>query len=71
MSFTSFTLEVQPGSDALDRVVCVCRRRNLQIVALDYASDRLALTVGGADRQMRGIESWLAALVSVSAVRRV
>ncbi len=70
MPTTSLTLQVQPDTDVLHRVVCTCRRRNLQIVALSYTQRQLALTVAGADFHLRGIDHWLAALVNVFEVQR-
>jgi hypothetical protein len=65
MPTANFTLTVHPGTDALHRVVCICRRRDVQILSLSYADECVRLTVTGAPRQMRGIERWLAALVHV------
>lgn len=70
MPTTSLTLEVQPDTDVLHRVVCICRRRMLQVVALSYAEQLITLTVAGPERQMRGIERWLSALLHVSTVQR-
>jgi acetolactate synthase regulatory subunit len=70
MPTTNLTMQVQPGTDALHRIVCVCRRRNLQIIALTYAEPQIALTVSGDDRQARGIERWLSALLYVTEVKR-
>lgn len=70
MPSTIVTLRVQPGTDALHRVVCVCRRRGLEILELSYANDQIRLTIAGAERQMRQIERWLAALVNVFDVDR-
>jgi hypothetical protein len=65
MPTANLTLTVQPGTDALHRVVCTCRQRKLQILTLTYAEGLVRLTVNGADRQMRGIDPWLASLVHV------
>jgi acetolactate synthase regulatory subunit len=70
MPTANLTLTIQPGPDVLHRVVCICRRRNLEIVELSYKHQQIALTLTGADRQMRGIESWLASLVQVFDVQR-
>ena len=70
MPTINLTLQVEPGTDVLDRVVCTCRRRNLQIVTLTYAQHQITLTVTGPDRQTRGLDSWLAALVNVFEVHR-
>lgn len=70
MSSTNVTLHVQSGDDALHRVVCVCRRRGLEIRELSYANDQIRLTIAGAERQIRQIERWLAALVNVFRVDR-
>lgn len=65
MSTTTLSLYVHAGTDALHRVVSVCRRRNLEILALTYADDQIALTIRGDNRQVRQIDRWLAALVDV------
>ena len=70
MPTTSLTLEVQPDTDVLHRVICTCRRRMLQVVALTYADQLITLTLTGPDGQMRGIEQWLSALLHVSTVQR-
>ena len=69
MPTTNLTLQVQPGTDVLDRVVCICRRRNLRIVTLTYTDEQITLTVAGADRQARSIERWLSSLVDVLGVK--
>jgi acetolactate synthase regulatory subunit len=70
MSSTNVTLHVQSGNDALHRVICVCRRRGLEIVELSYANEQIKLKIAGAERQMRQIDRWLAALVNVFQVDR-
>jgi acetolactate synthase regulatory subunit len=65
MPTTNLTLQVQPGTDVLDRVVCTCRRRNLRILTLTYTAEQITLTVAGEDRQARSIERWLSLLVDV------
>jgi hypothetical protein len=70
MPIANLTLEVQPDSDALHRIVCTCHRRNLRIVALSYAGGGLTLTVVGDEWHTRGIERWLATLVNVFDVQR-
>lgn len=69
MPTASLTLTVHPRTDALHRVVCTCRRRNLEIVQLSYEQEQITLTLAGADRQLRGIERWLTALVNVFEVQ--
>jgi hypothetical protein len=65
MPTTDLILRVQPGTDVLHRVVSVCRRRNLQILALSYAEQQITLTVVGDQRQTCGIVRWLSALLHV------
>jgi acetolactate synthase small subunit len=68
MPTTNLTLQVQPGTDVLDRVVCICRRRNLPILTLTYTEEQITLTVAGEERQARSIERWLSSLVDVLGV---
>jgi acetolactate synthase small subunit len=70
MPTVHLTLQTQPGTDALQRVVCISRRRNLQIVALSYVDREIAITLRGDERQVRGIDRWLASLVDVFGVAR-
>jgi acetolactate synthase small subunit len=70
MPTANLTLTIHPGPDVLHRVICICRRRNLEILALSYEQQRIALTLAGADRQVSGIERWLASLVHVFDVQR-
>lgn len=70
MPTASLTITVQPGTDSLHRIVCICRRRNLEISELHYADVLVKLTISGADRQLRGIDRWLASLLHVVNVRR-
>lgn len=65
MPNTSLSIYIHTGTDALHRVVSVCRRRNLEILALTYADDQITLTISGDARKMRQIDRWLAALVDV------
>ena len=44
---STLKIRVQPGSDALHRVLCVCHRRGMQILALTYADNELVLTIQG------------------------
>ena len=69
MPTTNLTLQVQPGTDVLDRVVCICRRRNLRILALTYTDKQITLAVAGDGRQTRSIERWLSSLVDVLHVK--
>jgi acetolactate synthase small subunit len=62
---------VLPEPDVLQRVVTVCRRRYLDIVALNFGEDEIRLTVrGSADRCGRIVE-WIGALVDVLDVAQV
>jgi hypothetical protein len=70
MPITSLTVQVQPGTDVLYRVTCICHRRNLQILELTYTDHQIAFTVCGDQRQTRGIERWLSALLHVLTVER-
>ncbi len=65
MPNTNLTLDVQARTDALHRVVSVCRRRNVEILALTYSGNRISLEISGNQRQIRQIDRWLAALVDV------
>jgi acetolactate synthase regulatory subunit len=65
MPTTSLKLKVQPGSDVLDRVVTVCRRRGLEILILSYADDEIKLTVHGEHERARRLGRWLDALIDV------
>lgn len=65
MPTAHLTLQVRSGTDVLHRVVCICRRRNLRILALTYADKQITLTVAGDERQTRSIERWLSSLVDV------
>ena len=69
MPTTNLTLQVQPETDVLDRVVCICRRRNLRILTLTYTEEQITLTVAGDERQARSIERWLSSLVDVLSVK--
>lgn len=66
--YSTLKIRVQPGSDALHRVLCVCHRRGMQILALTYTDDELVLTIQGEERRSRHIGHWLAALPSVLAL---
>jgi hypothetical protein len=68
MPTTTLTLEVQPGTDVLQRIVCVCGRRNVDIVALSYLGGQITLTVGGDPWHTRRLGRWLSALVNVLSV---
>lgn len=65
MPNANLSLYVQAGTDALHRVVTVCRRRNVEILALTYSGDQIRLEISGGDRQVRQIDRWLDALVDV------
>jgi acetolactate synthase regulatory subunit len=71
MPTARLNLHVQSGTDALHRVLCVCRRRGLDVIALGYRDERIALTVAGQERQMGQIDHWLGAVVSVIDVQGV
>lgn len=68
MPITELILSVQPDTDVLHRVVCVCHRRRLEITALSYRAGCLRLTVDGASGQACRIPVWLAGLPSVLTV---
>ena len=70
MPTVHLTLHTRSGTDVLQRVVCICRRRNLQIVALTYIDREIVITVRGEERQVRGIDRWLTSLVDVFRVER-
>jgi acetolactate synthase small subunit len=65
MPNANLSLYVQAGTDALHRVVSVCRRRNVEILALTYSDSQISLEIRGEDRQVRQIDRWLDALVDV------
>lgn len=65
MPTVTLTLQVLPDSEALHRVVTVCRRRQLVIESLSYAAGELVLTVSGAPPRLRQIDARLGALVEV------
>jgi acetolactate synthase regulatory subunit len=71
MHRATLTLRVEPGTDALHRVVCVCHRRAVQIVALAYADDEITVTVEGHEQRSRHLGRWLGALHDVAAVRQL
>jgi len=71
MCKANLMIHVRSGSDALHRIVCVCHRRLVQIVALSYADDEIALTIEGDEYHSRQITSWLDALHDVVAVREL
>jgi hypothetical protein len=68
MPATTLKLRVNPQTDALHRVVSVCHRRSLEIIALHFTGDEIALTVIGEQLGARGIAHWLGALIDVVAV---
>jgi acetolactate synthase regulatory subunit len=70
MPTTNLTLHVRPESDALQRVVTLCRRRRLEICALHYRSGELALTIRGEHARARLAAEWLGGLVDVLGVVR-
>jgi hypothetical protein len=71
MCKANLMIQVQSGSDALHRIVCVCHRRVVQIVALSYADDEITLTIEGDEYHSRQIARWLDALHDVVAVREL
>jgi hypothetical protein len=71
MPITDLILSVQPDTDVLHRVVCVCHRRRLVITALSYRAGRLRLTVDGRKGQAERIGIWLAGLPSVLSVAEI
>ena len=69
MPTTSLMLTVSPDSDALHRVVSMCRRRCCEIDALSFAEGSLALTLRAEPDRARRIGGWLLGLVDVLDVR--
>jgi acetolactate synthase small subunit len=69
MPTANLSLYVQARTDGLHRVVTVCRRRNVEILALTYSDSQISLEISGDDRQVRQIDRWLAALVDVFDVK--
>jgi len=65
MPTADLILSVQPDTDVLHRVICVCHRRQLAITALTYHADRLQLRVDGEVTQSDRLSIWLAALPNV------
>lgn len=70
MPITVLKLQVEPGTDVLDRVVCVCRRRSVEILALNYAQAEIDLAVEGESYRLHRLRDWLGALVNVLEVRK-
>jgi acetolactate synthase regulatory subunit len=68
MSTAQLDLRVHRGTDVLHRVVSICRRRQVEILALGYSGDRIRLVVQGDAARVRHLEPCLAALVDVRAV---
>jgi acetolactate synthase small subunit len=71
MPTATFKLHVRPGSDALHRVLSVCHRRVIEIVALAYGDGEMTLTIAGDERRLRQIGCRLGALRDVAAIREV
>lgn len=61
-------IRVRSHSDALHRVMCVCHRRTVEIVALNFTGETIELAIAGSDRQLDGIGRWLSALPDVLGV---
>jgi acetolactate synthase small subunit len=71
MPTATFTVQVRPRSDVLHRVVSVCHRRALVIVALSYAGDAITLTVRGETGRSSHLRRWLGSLHDVVAVHEL
>jgi acetolactate synthase regulatory subunit len=68
MPTTKLNIRVQPGNDVLHRVISVCHRRGLEIVALNYVEGLITITFVGRPGHTGRIDRWLAGLVDVLAV---
>lgn len=68
MPTIALSLQVQPSTDVLQRIVSICRKRKAEIIALTYADETVELSLCGERRAIRQIELWLAALVDVHQV---
>jgi acetolactate synthase regulatory subunit len=68
MPTTDLTIELQPGTDALRRVLTLCVRRGIDIRRLSYVEGSLELSVGG-ERAER-LCAWMDGLVDVLAVEQ-
>jgi acetolactate synthase regulatory subunit len=68
MSAATLKVRVTPRSDALHRVISVCHRRALQIVALNFSGNEITLTVTGQEDRWRHLDRWLIGLHDVLAV---
>ena len=64
-------VQVRPDSDALQRVVTLCGRRYLEILAMNYGANAIRLTVRYETARRRQIVQWLGALVDVLDVAEV
>jgi hypothetical protein len=71
MPTTNLYVHVRPDSDALQRIVTVCGRRYLEILAMTYDGREIRLTVRHEARRRRHIGHWLSALVDVLDVAEV
>jgi hypothetical protein len=71
MPAATFRIHIDAASDALHRIVCVCHRRHVGIVALDYAGGEMRLTLDGDQPRLLHMERWLGALRDVGEVREV
>jgi acetolactate synthase small subunit len=69
MPTMTFELQVRRRSDALNRIVGVCRRRGVDIVSLTYAEGAMVLSVCGDRKRTRRLRHCLQALVDVVEVR--
>jgi acetolactate synthase regulatory subunit len=65
MPTVRLTLRLHPESDAVHRVISVCRRRRLQVIALDYAGDEMTITLTGEAGRTQRIGCWLDGLIDV------
>jgi acetolactate synthase regulatory subunit len=65
MPTTNLSVQVRPESDALHRVVALCGRRYLEIIAMSFGGGEIHLTVRHERARSRHVTQWLAALVDV------
>jgi hypothetical protein len=59
------TLRLQPESDAMYRVLCLCRRRRIEVRALEYSGDAMSLTLAGDATRVERTRHWIASLIGV------
>jgi hypothetical protein len=68
MSTCALHLRITPGTDAVHRVVCLCHRRHVEIISLQYAASDIDLIVRDPGARLEQLSHWLAALVEVLGV---